>query len=570
VPGSFGEDEEMADVAAEAWSVEAGLPMLRESWPGLEVALAAEIADLEALEPHNLAEAKRRPDWPLWEQAIHEELATLHAAGTWTLEHAPPGANVIRSKWVFKAKKDASGKVIRYKVRLVAQGFSQVEGVNYFDTYAPITRLASSRVVIAMANHLGLELHQVDIKGAYLNGKLMDDEVLYMRHPPGYHEDASGRVLRLCKSLYGLKQAGRQWYQKFTSILSTLGFQQCKVDQAVFYKHCKTPHVFIVIAMHVDDCTIAMSSVAAVDAFKAGLRKHVEVTDLSELHWMLGIEVRRDCAGGTVHLSQCSYIDSILRRYSFNDVKPVSTPFDTQVRLTLEQAPADAAEFTVMHDVPYREAVGVLNWAALATCPDIAFAVATVARFSANPGMAHWTAVKQIFRYVTGTRNLWLTYGKTHRTLVGYADADGSMTKDCRAITGYAFLIDGRAMSWSSKKQEIVSLSAMESEYVVATHGMKEALWLCNLLAEAFEPIMDMTTLFSDNQSAIALTWDHQFHLHTKHIDVRYHFIHWVVENGALRLVYCPTADMVADALTKALPSLKVKHFAKCLGLHAV
>jgi len=394
VPSSFGEDEETADVAAEAWSVKAGLPTLRESWLGLEVALAAKIADSEALEPRNLAEAKCRPDWPLWEQAIREELVTLHTAGTWTLEHAPPGANVIGSKWVFKAKKDASGKVVRYKARLVAQGFSQVEGVDYFDTYTPVARLTSSRVVIAMANRLRLELHQVDIKGAYLNGELMADEVLYMRHPPSYHEDASGRVLQLRKSLYRLKQAGQRWYQKFTSILSTLGFQQCKVDQAVFFKHCKAPHVFIVIAMHVGGCAIAASSVAAIDALKARLCKHIEVMDLGKLHWMLGIKVRQDHAGGTVHLSQRLYIDSILRRYGFDDVKPISTPFDTQVRLTLEQAPADAAEFAVMCDVPYCKAVSALNWAALATRPDIAFAVATVARFSANPGMAHWMAVK--------------------------------------------------------------------------------------------------------------------------------------------------------------------------------
>jgi hypothetical protein len=154
--------------------------------------------------------------------------------------------------------------------------------------------------------------------------------------------------------------------------------------------------------------------------------------------------------------------------------------------------------------------------------------------------------------------------------LVGYADADGSMTEDRRAITGYTFLIDSGAVSWSSKKQEIVSLLTMESEYVAATHGMKEALWLRNLLAEVFEPLGDATTLFLDNQSAIALTRDHQFHAHTKHIDVRYHFIRWVVENGALRLIYCPTANMVTDALTKVLPSPKVKHFAECLGLRTV
>ena len=259
-----------------------------------------------------------------------------------------------------------------------------------------------------------------------------------------------------------------------------------------------------------------------------------------------------------------------MHRFGFDDAKPISTPFDPQVRLTLEQAPVDAAEFTVMHDVPYWEAVGALNWAALATHPDIAFAVATVAHFSANPGMVHWHVVKHIFRYLVGTRDLWLTYGESHRTLVGYANADGSMTEDRRAIMGYAFLIDGGAILWSSKKQEIVSLSTTESEYVAVMHGMKEALWLHNLLVEVFEPLTDATTLFSDNQSAIALTHDHQFHVRTKHIDVHYHFIHWVVESGALHLVYCLTADMVADVLTKALPSPKVKHFAECLRLRAV
>jgi hypothetical protein len=163
-----------------------------------------------------------------------------------------------------------------------------------------------------------------------------------------------------------------------------------------------------------------------------------------------------------------------------------------------------------MRDVPYHEAVGALNWAALATRPDIAFAVATVAHFAANPGPAHWEAVKRIYRYLAGTRNLWLSYGETKRTLVGYANADGSMAEDRRAITGYAFLIDGGTISWSSKRQEIVSLSTTESEYIAATHGMKEALWLRSLISELYGPISEATTLFSDNQAAIALTKDHQ------------------------------------------------------------
>src|SRR5712671_1311868 len=560
----------ITDEAGGAWHVEDGSPSLLEDFDGLEHAFVATTSDAEALEPRSLAEAKRWPDWHLWEKAIQEELATLNAAGTWRLEEAPAGANIIGSKWVFKAKKDAAGNIARHKARLVAQGFSQVGGVDYDDTYAPVAKLALSWAIIAMANRLHLELHQVDIKGMYLNGILGPNEVLYMQHPPGYKTaDAGAHVLRLVKTLYGLKQSGRRWYQKLTSIFNSMGFQQCQVDQAVFFKTNAAERATTVVAVHVDDCTIAASSPELVVDLKDGLQKHVEVTNLGELHWMLGIEVRRNCEAGTIHLSQRAYLDSILRRYHLADLKPLSTPMDTQVRLTSKHAPATPAEFAAMHDVPYREAVGALNWAALATRPDIAFAVATVARFAANPGPVHWEAVKRIFRYLAGMRELWLSYGETRRALEGYADADGSMAEDRRAISGYAFLIDGGTVSWSSKRQEIVSLSTTKSEYVAATHGMKEALWLRSLISKVFGKLRDATVMFSDNQSTITLAHDHQYHARTKHIDVRYHWIRWVIEQGSVQLIYCPTNDMVADALTKALPSTKVKHFATSLGLCA-
>ena len=165
--------------------------------------------------------------------------------------------------------------------------------------------------------------------------------------------------------------------------------------------------------------------------------------------------------------------------------------------------------------------------------------------------------------------DLCLSYGKTRRILKGYADADGSMAKDRHAISRYAFLINGGVVSRSSKRQEIVSLSMTESEYVATMHGMKEGLWLKSLLSEIFGPFSSPITLFLDNQVAIVLMCDHQYHAHTKHINVRYHWIRWVVEEGAMHLVYCPTDNMVADVLTKVLPSPKVKHFAACLGLRA-
>jgi hypothetical protein len=182
LPGAL---DESPEEAGGVWSVEDGLSTLLKDFDGLEYALVAETADAEALEPRSLAEAKRRPEWPLWEKAIEEELATLKAAGTWRLEDTPPGANIIGSKWVFKAKKDAAGNIARYKARLVTQKFSQIGGVDYDDTYAPVAKLASSCAIIAMANHLCFKLQQIDIKGAYLNGVLNDNKVLFMQHPPG-------------------------------------------------------------------------------------------------------------------------------------------------------------------------------------------------------------------------------------------------------------------------------------------------------------------------------------------------------------------------------------------------
>ena len=206
-------------------------------------------------------------------------------------------------------------------------------------------------------------------------------------------------------------------------------------------------------------------------------------------------------------------------------------------------------------------------YASLGTRPDITYAVQAISRFSKNPGLPHWDAVKRIFRYLKGTKELWLSYGGEAKALTGYVDADGNMAEDRHAISGYAFLLHGGAISWSTKRQEIISLSTTESEYVAATYAAKEALWLRSLLSQLFDTNFNATTLFSDNQSAIALTKDHQYHARTKHIDIRFHFIRWIVENGSLRLIYCPTDDMVADTLTKALPSPKVKHFARELGL---
>ena len=242
---------------------------------------------------------------------------------------------------------------------------------------------------------------------------------------------------------------------------------------------------------------------------------------------------------------------------------------DPSIRLTSAQSPSTTEELGAMRNIPYHEVVVSLMYATLGTRPDICFAVQTVSRFNSKPGLAHWEAVKRIFRYLKGTKELWLAYGGSKRELVGFVDADGSMGEDRRAISGYAFISNGGAVSWSAKRQEIISLSTTESEYIAATYTAKEALWLRQIILQLFGIDLTATTLFCDNQSAIALTKEHQYHARTKHIDVRFHFIRWIIEDGKLRLIYCPTKEMVADVLTKALTSTKVKFFVQELGLVA-
>ena len=242
---------------------------------------------------------------------------------------------------------------------------------------------------------------------------------------------------------------------------------------------------------------------------------------------------------------------------------------DPNISFSKDQCPTTADEIACMRRIPYREAIGSLMYASVGTRPDISFAVSTLSQFLDNPGQVHWEAVKRVFRYLLGTKNWGLTYGGGKIGLEGYSDADGASQEHRRAISGYAFIMNGGCISWSSRKQELVTLSTAEAEYVATTHAAKEAIWLRNFIGEVFTPFTNPTTLYCDNQSAVAIATNGNFHARTKHIDIRYHFIRYMIENGSLTLIYCPTDDMTADTLTKALPSPKAKHFAASLGLHA-
>ena len=534
----------------------------------MEFAMAAVIAEAEALDPATLEEARRRKDWSKWDLAIKAELEALKKAGTWGVIERPRGRNVVACKWVLHIKKDATGRIERYKARLVAKGFTQVYGVDYYETFAPVAKLASIRTILAIAARNNWPIDMFDFHSAFLNGQLSDDEEVFMEQPPGYEEsDPKKYCVKLYKSIYGLKQAGRKWYEVVCRMLADLGFKKCEADPAIFYIHAGKD--ILILAIHVDDCTITGSSDDLIQNYKLKIKSKYDLTDLGPIHWLLGIKITRDRENRTIALSQSSYIDSLLRRFNFTDLKPFSTPMDPNIRYSKNQCPQTLEQAAEMRHIPYREAVGSLLYLAVATRPDIAFPIGILSQYVDNPGRIHWEGVKHVFRYLAGTRDWVLIYGTKVKGLEGFTDADGATQEHRHAITGYAFLIDGGAVSWSSKKQEIVTLSTAESEYVAATHAAKEAIWLRRFIGEVFQPLTNPIPLYSDSQAAIALTRDGSYHARTKHIDIRYHFIRFVVNNGTINLIYCPTDDMVADTLTKALPNIKAKHFAAALGLQS-
>lgn len=325
-----------------------------------------------------------------------------------------------------------------------------------------------------------MEIHQIDIKGAYLNRKLTDDKQIYMWQPPDFGSSSHPhKVCLLKKTFYRLKQSSWQWYQYLCEILmDNLGFIWCDVNHSVFFKITLDPNGLIIILVHVNNCTLVSISLGLIDWVKNSVKEFVEIMDIGEIHWLLGVEVKRDREIGKIMLSQWSYIDASLHWFGLEDIKPVSTPMDPAIHLTSNQLPKSTTEIACMTKIPYQEAIGILIYAALGTRPDIAYTVQVLSKFSKDSGEAHWEAVKWVFQYLKGTKDLWLTYGGIGEKLVGFTNADGNIAEDRCATSGYAFIINGGAISWSTKHQEIVTLSTTESEYVSATHATKEALWL--------------------------------------------------------------------------------------------
>ncbi|KAL5841649.1 hypothetical protein ACOSQ3_012252 [Xanthoceras sorbifolium] len=514
-------------------------------------------------EPECYDEAMQVEDSVKWESAMRDEMDSLMSNQTWELAELPPGKKALHNKWVFRIKEEHNGNK-RYKARMVVKGFQQKEGIDYNEIFSPVVKLTTIRLVLKIVAAENLHLEQLDVKTAFLHGDL--EEEIYMRQPEGFKEAGKENlVCRLKKSLYGLKQAPRQWYKKFDSFMSSSGFTRCQADHCCYIK--RFDNSFIILLLYVDDMLVAGSDMQEIMNLKRELSKQFAMKDLGAAKQILGMRIKRDTKSETLLLSQAEYIKKVLSRFNMQDAKPVSTPLGVHFRLSKEQSPKTEEERTHMAKVPYASAIGSLMYAMVCTRPDIAQVVGAVSRYMNNPGKIHWEAVKWILRYLRGTTNKTLCFKGGDTTLTGYVDADLAGNVDIRkSTTGYVYTLGGTAVSWVSQLQKIVALSTTEAEYVAVTEASKEMVWLQNFLEELGKKQED-NVLYCDSQSAIHLAKNPSFHSRTKHIQLRYHFIRSLLEDGILKLEKISGAQNPADMLTKTVTTDKLKLCSASVGL---
>jgi len=503
-------------------------------------------------EPATYTQAIKSVDAELWIKAMDEEMESLQKNGTWEEVELPQGRKTVDSKWVFKVKQKADGSVDRYKARVVGKGFSQKFGTDYEETYAPVARYDSFRLLIAIAAYHQWIPQQMDVKSAFLYGILKEE--IYMRLPEGYRN--AGKVARLRKCIYGLKQSAREWYACLSALLRKIGFVISHFDPCVFIH--KSESTFI--SVYVDDITIIGPSSVFVKEIKEQFKRKFDCKDLGDAKYILGLELTYTETG--IRISQLSYIEKILLRFGMSNSRPVATPLDPNMPLRKAEPGTEVEDIGV-----YQSVIGSLMYAVTGTRPDLAHTVTLLSQFSSRPNEVHLQAAKRVLRYLRGTADWNLHYPKkaddTTLRLLCYSDASfASNLDDRRSFSGYVTKLGEATVSWSSKKQKSVAVSTTEAEYMAMSFASRHLIWLQRGLQQLRQHTSygvatdnhEVDYLLGDNQGALELAKNHRINNRSKHIDTHYHFVREQLEAGTFDLLYVPTDDNLADIFTKSLP----------------
>jgi len=522
--------------------------------PKTKLSLLAKTVQTRPQIPNTVNQALRDEKW---RNAMGEEINAQIRNNTFELVPPKPNQNVISTKWIFTLKYLPNGTLDRYKARLVARGFRQQYGLHYSETFSPVVKSLTIRLVLQLAVSRSWTIKQLDVNNAFLQGTLTDE--VYVTQPPGFIDpDRPHHVCRLKKALYGLKQAPRAWYQELRNFVCSLGFTNSLADTSVFVYINDIQIVYCLV--YVDDIIVTGSSDALVMAFITALSRRFSLKDPTDLVYFLGIEATRTSQG--LHLMQHKYVYDLLSRMKMLDAKPVSTPMATHPKLSLYSG--------IALDEPgeYRTVIGSLQYLAF-TRPDIAYAVNRLSQFMHRPTDIHWQAAKRVLRYLAGTATHGiLLRSNSPLSLHAFSDADWAGDNDDFVSTNaYIVYLGSTPIAWSSKKQKGVARSSTEAEYRAVANTTSEIRWVCSLLTELGITLPKMPVIYCDNVGATYLSANPVFHSRMKHLALDYHFIRDNVSAGALRVSHISTHDQLADALTKPLPRQHFLQFSSKIGV---
>ncbi|KAJ9539011.1 hypothetical protein OSB04_031744 [Centaurea solstitialis] len=489
---------------------------------------------LSAIEPTRVSDVLQDSDWVT---AMQEELNQFSALKVWRLVKLPKHKSVIDTKWLFKNKRDANNIIVRNKARLVAKGYRQQEGIDYDETFAPVARLEAIRMFLAYAAYKDFTVFQMDVKTAFLYGHLKEE--VYVSQPEGFvDQEHPDYVYVLDKALYGLKQAPRAWYDELSKHLLSKGFKKGSVDSTLFLM--KEGELIVVIQIYVDDIIFGSTSRELCKKFEMVMTEEFKMSMMGEINFFLGLQVRQFSDG--IFINQSKYIFDLLKKYDMSRCNSIGTPMATGNSIGPDHEGKDVDLRN------YRSMVGSLMYLTTSR-PDIMFATCVCARYQAKPKESHLAAVKRIFRYLKGTPYYGIWYPKgLGFELQAYTDADyGGCNMDWKSTSGHLQFLGNKLVSWASKKQQCVSTSTAESEYVAAASCFSQSQLRDYGLEYKKIPI------YCDSKSAIAISANPVQHSKTKYIDIRYHFLKDNVEKENIELYFVNTEFQLADLFTKAL-----------------
>ncbi|CAI5504785.1 unnamed protein product, partial [Closterium sp. Naga37s-1] len=540
------------------------LGFLAAAVPHLCAMLLAPEGDPDALDipiPRTHAEAVSGPWASYWIAAEEAEMASYRSTGTYVDAVPPLGTNVVSGRWLYKVKRPPGSPPV-FKARYVARGFSQREGVDFFQTFAPTPKMSTLRVLLHIAAQRDYELHSLDFSTAILQGSL--HEQIWLRCSPGFTGSfPPGTQWQLRRPVYGLRQAPREWHDTLRSTLAALDFFPSSADPSLFVRRGSTPFFVLV---YVDDLVFATPDRRALASVKEELQRRHTCTDLGELQHYLGLQITRDRAARTITLTQSHMVEQILTRFRFPFSKVQLTPLGVDHGLT---APPSDESFE--SSGPYPELVGCLMYLMTCTRPDLAYPLSVLARFVA-PGRhrpSHWYAAKRVAKYVASTSGMGLVLGgKQPVTLTGYSDsswADDAETR--RSTQGYSFSLGAGAVSWRSTRASSVAGSSCEAEVYAAAMAAQELRWLSFLLTDLGERPRSPPVLFADNRSAVLLCEEPRLVGKAKHIQLRYFLLRELQQRGQALVRRVVSEANTADIFTKALPPCDHQRFCTQLGL---